>query len=148
MSSPWENSSDWAGCKLPRENDKLKSAHINDPFILVWIDIWKAGFDAKYVRIDDGRFKVKESATADDVLETLNAIVYFSEGARVSSPNLCGKFGSDQHLYYNDIDGKILIPDEPYKLDGKMPKAVTDRLLEMLELPPHWKAPFRFITTN
>jgi len=150
VSSPWENPSDWVDYDTGEENDKLKSAHINDPFILVWIDRFKADYDGgKAVQMDEGyTFKVNKSATIDEVLETLEAIVYFSEGAKVSSPNICGKFTSDEYLYYTDIDGAILIDDAPYQIRGKMPEAVRARLLEMLELPPHWKTPFRFITTN
>jgi len=150
MSSPKKNLTDWAKgdfvCRF--EDAYLEKTHENDAFILCWIDYKKATRKNNAVRIDAGRFAVNKAAPVDVILKYLNAAVYFPEGALVLSPNLLGNFTSDQFICYNDIDGRILLDNSPHELTGKMPKAVTLKLLELLGLPLHYLTPFRFVTTK
>ena len=150
VDSPWTCRTEWAAVTMVTDegNKILEETHENDEFILCWIDYEKATKKNCTVRIDAGRFVVNKSASVDSVLEYLNAVVYFSEGALVRSPNLLGNFTSDQYLYYNDMDGMMMMDNSPYELTGRMPKAVTAKLLELLGLPTYWKAPFRFVTTK
>ena len=144
-SSPQNNPSEWENVDFEKSQE-MAEAHENDAFILCWVDALGRSKDKDFVWAENGRLKVKKSATIDDVLAVLNAVVYFSEGAKVESPNLCSNFTSDRCLYYQDTDGVIFIGNAPHELKGTLPKPVIAKLLSLLGLPAHWKSPFRFIT--
>ena len=146
-SSPWGNPTEWKDIDYLFTDEGREIAHVNDAFILCWIDNHKAQ-QSKQLQIKNHKFVVKKSATSDDVIDTLNAVVYFSEGAKVESPKLCGYFTSDLCLYYTDIDGTIGISDAPHKLSGQLPETVAATLRHLLGLPPQYKTPFCLITTE
>ena len=159
ISSPWDNPADWEDAEwkgfwrdagFNPDAEGLKSFLITDPFILVWIDVWKGRYEeCEHVDIYDGMFDVKNTATVDEVFYSLQAAVYFPEGARVNGIGIRTKFSSREFLCYTDIDGTILILSEPYRLRGKMPKAVTAKLEELLVSPLHVKSPrFVFMSTD
>ena len=146
VSTPWDDPADWKDISyFDYVNDEIET-HIDDAFTLCWIDKQRTCSPYSPVQIFGKKFIVNKNATVDEVLSTFNAVVHFSEGAKVNSPTLYGKFTSDNYVHYTDIHGTLCL-FKPFKLRGKMTEEVLQRVLSLLDLPSHWKTPFLFVTT-